>query len=103
MYRHRHLGSSTCWTRRHRMHTKTRKKSCDFPWWPVSPSPTTVGVVAPGPDGDVVRPRVLNCLKGQLWLTKAQSRVAPYLELFGIHDSTCVPILVLLCKFEQLI
>ena len=37
------------------------------------------------------------------WLTKAQSRVAPYLELFGIHYSTCVPILVLLCKFEQLI
>ena len=50
MYRHRHLGSSTCWTRRHSMHTKTRKKSSDFPWWPVSPSPTTVGVVAPGPD-----------------------------------------------------
>ena len=40
---------------------------------------------------------------GQLWLTKAQSRVAPYLELFGIHYSACVPILVLLCKFEQLI
>ena len=50
MYMHRHLGSSTCWTRRHSMHTKTRKKSRDFPWWPVSPSLTTVGVVTPGPD-----------------------------------------------------
>ena len=39
----------------------------------------------------------------KLLLTKAQSRVAPYPELFGIHDSTCVPILVLLCKFEQFI
>ena len=29
--------------------------------------------------------------------------MAPYLELFGIHYSTCVPILVLLCKFEQLV
>ena len=36
-------------------------------------------------------------------LGQPQSRVAPYLELFRIHYSTCVPILVLLCKFEQLI
>ena len=61
-----------------------------------------------GKDGRVLNSE-LSCLdsicleQGQLWLTKAQSRVAPYLELFGIHYSTCVPILVLLCKFEQLI
>ena len=32
MYMHRHLGSSTCWTRHHSMHTKTPQKSRDFPF-----------------------------------------------------------------------